>query len=54
MDNRELDERIEWCRKKIAFEKNKKYGLTGKKLEGYEMAMLATMSYLSRLKEKSK
>lgn len=53
MTNRELDAMIDWCRQKMIKEKSKPYGLTGKRREGYEEAMLAVMSYLHSLKEKN-
>ena len=43
MSDRELNEMIDWCRKKL---KNRPFNLTGKRLEGYEEAMLQVMSYL--------
>ena len=46
MTNQELDCIIDWCRKKI-----KTTVLTGKRKEGYNEAMLSTMSYLSSLKK---
>ena len=49
MTNVELDEMIEWCRKRLATPK--KYGLTGKRLEGYKEALLAVMSYLHSKKK---
>lgn len=49
MSNEELNEMIEWCRKKLA---NKhQTGLSGKRLEGYETAMKAVMSYLHSKKK---
>lgn len=53
MTNRELDEIINWCRQKMVKEKNRPYGLTGKRREGYEEAMLAVMSHLHSLKERN-
>lgn len=50
MTNDELNKMIEWCRKKIEEEKRKPYGLSGKRLEGYDTAMKAVMSYLHSLK----
>lgn len=46
MTDRELNEIIYWCRKKLDNEKRNPYGLTGKRMEGYEQAMKAVMSYL--------
>ena len=46
MTDRELDEIIDWCRKKLANEKRNPCGLTGKRIEGYEQAMKVVMSYL--------
>lgn len=46
MTNKELDKIIAWCKNRIKTEKHKPFGLTGKKLEGYEEAMLQVMSYL--------
>lgn len=48
MTSKELDEMIDWCRMKLAKEKKPPYGygLTGKRLEGYEQAIKAVMSYL--------
>ena len=51
MNNRELDNIIDWCRQKLAQEKKNPFGLTGKRLEGYEQAMLSVMSYLHSKKE---
>lgn len=45
------DEAIAWCKKKL--ETVKKYQIvTGKRFEGYEMAMLSVMSYLHCEKER--
>ena len=50
MTDSELDEMIDWCKKKLKI--TKKYRVvSGKRLEGYEMAMLCVMSYLHRKKE---
>ena len=46
MTDRELNEMIDWCRNKLANEKKNPYGLTGKRMEGYEQAMKSVMSYL--------
>lgn len=46
MTDRELNEIIYWCKKKLDNEKRNPYGLTGKRMEGYEQAMKAVMSYL--------
>ena len=43
---------IEWCRKKLKFDKYQTIGLSGKRLEGYEAAMRAVMSYMHSLKSK--
>lgn len=43
MTDKELNEIIDWCRKKL---ENKPYSLTGKRREGYKEAMLQVMSYL--------
>ena len=51
MSNAELNELIEWCRKKIAWERSNPFGMKAKELNGYVTAMLAVMSYLHRLKE---
>jgi hypothetical protein len=51
MANKELDCIIDWCRTKMKNEKKNLYGCSGKRLEGYEKAMLAVMSYLHGLKE---
>ena len=48
----EYDKIIGWCRKRLATEKAKPFGLTGKRLEGYEEAMLSVMSYLHCEKER--
>lgn len=45
MTDKELDEIIDWCRKKMKKE-NTHFNLTGKRLEGYKEAMLVVMSYL--------
>ena len=49
MTNNELDDMIDWCRKKMA---NLPYNFTGKRKEGYKEAMLQVMSYLHNKKEK--
>ena len=46
MTDKELNEMIDWCRNKLAIEKKNPYGLTGKRLEGYEQAIKVFMSYL--------
>ena len=48
MSENELNEMIDWCRKKLADEKKKPLGfrLTSKNMEGYEKAIRAVMSYL--------
>lgn len=46
----DIDNMIDWCRKKMREEKTEPYGLRGKRLEGYEQAMKAVMSYLHGLK----
>lgn len=46
MKVKEIDEMIDWCRKKLSDEKKNPFGLTGKRLEGYEQAMKSVMSYL--------
>lgn len=51
MTDNELDYIIDWCRTKLANEKKNPYGLNGKRLEGYEQAMLTVMSYLHSRKE---
>lgn len=51
MRDRDLDEIIDWCRKKPINEKKNPYGLTGKRMEGYEQAMKIVMSYLHSRKE---
>lgn len=51
MTNKELDEMIDWCRKKLDLEKHSYDGCTGKRMEGYEKAMKAVMSYLHSKKE---
>lgn len=53
MSNAELNEMIEWCRKKINQEKSRPYGMRQKELYGYTTAMKAVMSYLHSLKEKN-
>ena len=54
MTDNELNKMIDWCRKKLANEKNNLFGLSGKRLEGYEQAMKAVMSYLHSMKEAAK
>ena len=49
--NKELDEMIDWCRKKMPTSKSNPFGLTGNRLEGYEMAFKVFMSYLHSRKE---
>ena len=52
MTDNDYDRAIVWCKKKI--ENVKKYHiLSGKRLEGYEEAMLCVMSYLHCEKERS-
>jgi hypothetical protein len=51
MSNAELNEMIEWCRKKIRQEQSKPFGMRSKELNGYKTAMRAVMSYLHSLKE---
>lgn len=51
MSNAELNEMIEWCRKKIDWERTKPYRMNAKELNGYVMAMQAVMSHLHKLKE---
>lgn len=46
MTDKELNEMIDWCRKKIELEKHNRYGCTGKRMEGYEQAIKTVMSYL--------
>lgn len=43
MTDKELNEIIDWCRKKIS---SLPYDYTGKRKEGYKDAMLQVMSYL--------
>ena len=43
MSDKELNEMIDWCRKKIS---NLPHNYSGKRKEGYEDAMLQVMSYL--------
>ena len=51
MTDNDYDKAIVWCKKKI--ENVKKYHiLSGKRLEGYEEAMLCVMSYLHCEKER--
>jgi hypothetical protein len=51
MTNAELNEMIDWCRKKIQQEQSKPFGMRSKELAGYTTAMKAVMSYLHSLKE---
>lgn len=51
MTNAELNEMIEWCRKKIQQERTPPRHLNAKELDGYTTAMKAVMSYLHKLKE---
>ena len=44
--NAELDRMIDWCKNKLANEKKNPFGLSEKRKEGYEQAMLSVMSYL--------
>lgn len=46
MTDRELNEMIDWCRKKLENEKKNPFGLSGKRMEGYEQAFKSIMSYL--------
>ena len=48
MTDRELNEMIDWCKKKLTNEKKKPVGfrLNSKALDGYEQAIKAVMSYL--------
>jgi hypothetical protein len=50
--NKTLDELIDWCKWKLKREQDDPYGLSDKRLEGYEQAMKSTMSYLHYKKEK--
>lgn len=43
MTDKELNEMIDWCRKKMS---NLPLNYTGKRKEGYKDAMLQVMSYL--------
>lgn len=43
MTDKELNELIDWCRKKMS---NLPFNYTGKRKEGYKEAMLQVMSYL--------
>ena len=43
MSDRELNEMIDWCRKKMS---NLPLNFIGKRKEGYKEAMLQVMSYL--------
>ena len=43
MSDKELNEMIDWCRKKIS---NLHHNYSGKRKEGYKDAMLQVMSYL--------
>ena len=52
MADRELNEMIDWCRRKLANEKKNHFGLSGKRMEGYEQAMKSVMSYLHSKKER--
>ena len=54
MTDKELTEMIDWCRNKVVNEKKNPYGLSGKRLEGYEQAMLCVMSYLHSKKKVEK
>ena len=47
----ELDEMVDWCRRKLSVEKSKPYGSNGKRMEGYEEAMKSVMSYLHSMKD---
>lgn len=51
MTDNELNEMIDWCRKKI---ENRPFNLTGKRREGYKEAMLQVMSYLHGKKDVDK
>ena len=52
MTDNDYDKAIVWCKKKIENVK-KHHILSGKRLEGYEEAMLCFMSYLHCEKERS-
>ena len=52
MTDNDYDKAIVWCKKKIENVK-KHHILSGKRLEGYEEAMLCVMSYLHCEKERS-
>lgn len=52
MTDRELNEIIDWCRKNLTMKRKNSYGLTGKRMEGYEQAMKAVMSYIFQDKKK--
>ena len=47
MRDRELNEIIDWCRKKMS---SLPFNYTGKRKEGYKEAMLQVMSYLQSKK----
>ena len=47
----ECHKMIDWCKHKIELEKKGLHGLSGKRMEGYETAMLAVMSYLHQKKQ---
>ena len=52
--DKELNEMIVWCKNKLSKEKQSSFGLTGKRLEGFEQAMLSVMSYLHSKKKGEK
>lgn len=51
MTDRELNEIIDWRRKKLANEKRNPCGPMGKRMEGCEQAMKVVMSYLHGRKD---
>ncbi len=53
MNIEDLNEIMDWCTQKLAYEKANPFGLTGRKLEGYEQAMKSVISYLHNKKTQS-
>lgn len=53
MNIKELDELIEWCKKKIILEKKRYPTANSRYLEGYKAAMLVVMSRLHCEKERN-
>lgn len=55
MTNAEIDMIIDWCRKKIEFARNDwNISSSANRIDGYEKAMHAVMSYMHSMKKEVK